>query len=296
MLDLQKDDLTEFFLRKTLYSFLEKLIQDAAANKRIFSIVLIDLDRFKKFNDKYGHPFGDEILKYMASIIRLSFMGSPSHFFRYGGDEFIVLLPEKDAKQAYMATVQYKYNMAHRPFLFNDNFFKITTSCGIANFPLDGQTIDQMIRKADEAMYYAKKHGRNKTILASKLKLHKIRGFLLFIVATCIIFQGLVMFSQYVIQKSQLSKHIKLIQDTANNYINRFLKHPATPTPTEPPRLDVVVLKNGTTLKGRILSESDTKIVFSLPLAEGSASISYPKTSVEKIMYAAEPAEPAPKK
>lgn len=82
---VQKDYLTGFFLRESLNTFLEKLISYSTVNKERFSLVLIDLDKFKKFNDTYGHSFGDEILKYVASMLRLSFPENPFYFFRYGG-------------------------------------------------------------------------------------------------------------------------------------------------------------------------------------------------------------------
>ena len=114
----QKDFLTGFPLRDTFYSFLKELISNSESKKDVFSIALIDVDHFKKFNDKFGHSCGDGILEYAAEILRLLF--HKERCFRYGGDEFIIVLPDKDREKALSLILSIKQNMLHRPFLFED--------------------------------------------------------------------------------------------------------------------------------------------------------------------------------
>ena len=121
--EAQKDFLTGFYLRESLKPFLEKLMLDSSIKKRHFSVALIDLDHFKRFNDKFGHNFGDEILKYAVSTIRLTFQGIQSYFFRYGGDEFIVVFPEKGPRETFNLIRKCSYNLNHRLFLYKNKFY-----------------------------------------------------------------------------------------------------------------------------------------------------------------------------
>ena len=115
----QIDFLTGFFLRESFGPFLEKAIREATATKGIITLALVDLDKFKKYNDNYGHDFGDEILKYAASTIRLTMDENQTYFFRYGGDEFIVVFVGKGPKEVYQLMRSCKNNLLRRPFLLN---------------------------------------------------------------------------------------------------------------------------------------------------------------------------------
>ena len=174
----RKDSLTGCYLREGLDLLLRQLITDSNENKRVFSVALIDLDHFKKFNDKFGHLFGDEVLKYTASVLGLTFYLDPYNLFRYGGDEFVAVFPDVEPNEAFHLLRHCVHNMKHRQFLFKNRLYKITISTGISGYPYDGETPEGLIQKADEAMYYSKRHGRNLVTLAGKIKYLKWRNFI----------------------------------------------------------------------------------------------------------------------
>ena len=159
-LNMKEDILTGFFVREELIPYLNVLIKKG--NK--FSLGLMDLDNFKKYNDEYGHLFGDEILKYVASTIKLTISGR-GDIFRYGGDEFIIIFQHRDRKHAANIFKVCNRNMQKRPFLYRNRFFKISASYGIVEYPSDAKDIKTLIDKADRAMYFAKKAARVKCLI-----------------------------------------------------------------------------------------------------------------------------------
>lgn len=265
-----KDFLTGFFSRESLNLFLENFIREATVNKKSFSVGLIDLDHFKKFNDKYGHLFGDEVLKYAVSTIRLTFQECECHFFRYGGDEFILIFLDKDPKEAARLLRQYTHNLRHRPFLINNKFYKITASCGIAGFPADGEKPEALIHKADEAMYFSKCHGRNLVTLAGKIKYLRLRNVLLIVGSACLIF--LIAFFSYKL----------MFKDVVRSAFRKFR---STRIITKPKELDMVILKNGDVYEGRILEETGDRVILSLYLTEGEGTVVFKKSELSAIKY-----------
>jgi diguanylate cyclase (GGDEF)-like protein len=267
----QTDCLTKFFLREALEPYLKKLVLDNTLSKKNFSIVLIDLDHFKKFNDKYGHIFGDEILKYTSGTLRLTFGEHQCCLFRYGGDEFIAVFTDKEAKEIYHILRHCNYNLIHRPFLFKNKLYKITISCGIAAFPHDGKTAEELIKRADEAMYFSKRHGRNLITSASRIKYLKLRSFFLLICSIMVIFWALFVFYQLTFKK--------VIQPTIFQFKN--LKFTATPESL----LDTIILKNGSVVKGRISEETEDRVIITLYFNNGEAETAFYKSEIEDIKY-----------
>lgn len=238
----QRDGLTGFFAREALNPFLEKLIAQNQESGATFSTVLIDLDHFKKFNDKLGHLFGDEILKYATSTLRLTFYEGQCRFFRYGGDEFIAVFPEKEPKETLQLMHQCHYNLRRRPCLFENKFYRVTISCGIAGFPLDASSAEELIQKADAAMYFSKHVGRNYMTLFSKIsylklcRIFTIAGIILGAIAIILAIYGLT-FKKIIKPTISQIQHMKII--------------------TRPKNLDTVILKDGTLFEGRIMSETE---------------------------------------
>jgi len=266
----ERDYLTKFYLRASLDPFLKKLIYDTALREGTFTIVILDLDHFKKFNDKFGHPFGDEILKYTSSTLRLSFPKGLCHFFRYGGDEFILILPDVTPKEAFHSVSHFTYIMSHRPFLFKNRFFKITVSCGIAGFPQDGQTIEQLINKADEAMYYSKRRGRNLTTLASKMmQLKFIHTFVITFGTLAVIILSYLAY-QYT------------FKDFVHSMINRISNIRVI---TESQNQDTIRLENKAILRGDIIKETNTQLILQMHLSNGDVTLSLDKSEIESIKY-----------
>jgi len=158
------DPLTGLFNRRY---FRERLFEEVERVKRhneCFTTFMIDIDNFKSFNDRYGHVGGDEILKGVAHSIRDA-VRSMDVVSRYGGEEFAVLLPHTDKKDALVIAERIRKSVEeYRPP--TDNFKEWPTiSLGIAEFPGDSADIDDLINSADRAMYKAKRTGKNKVVL-----------------------------------------------------------------------------------------------------------------------------------
>jgi len=265
----QKDSLTGFFTREGLYPFLESLILENKAAKKNFSVMLIDLNHFKKFNDKYGHLFGDEILKYATSTLHITFSECQCRFFRYGGDEFVGVLLDKGPKEALKLVGHCKYNLSHRPFLFKNKLYKIGISCGICGYPFDGDSPQELIKKADEAMYFSKRHGRKLIVLSGRINYLKLK-----MVLTSFISAGLiagVLFGLYKFSlKGPIQSGISKLKDI---------------TVVTGLHSDTVILKSGAVFKGKVISESDTKVVLSLSLGKDEGTITFDKSDIAEIKY-----------
>jgi len=275
--DKYKDHLTGFYQRGSLNPFLEKLLLSTESKNGTFSIALIDLDHLKKYNDKFGHSFGDLILKYVAGTLRLSLQQEDFYGFRYGGDEFVMIFPDKGSDQVSKLLRRCTHNLATRPFLFNNKLFKITFSCGIASFPYGGKEVWQLLEKADRAMYFSKRHGRNFITQASKLAHLQLYNVVALLTSVCIIlFSAFALYTQLFVPHIQsVKKKIKSIKFT-----------------TRTKGLDVLVLKDGTVFKGHILKETEDKVIFGLDLEEGEGNLIFDKSEIEEIKHRAKPVSP----
>jgi diguanylate cyclase (GGDEF)-like protein/PAS domain S-box-containing protein len=158
------DSLTRLYNRRQLYPMMQKDLDHAVRKKIPFSVLLIDIDHFKKFNDTYGHAGGDLLLVHFADKMR-SALRKIDSAFRFGGEEFIVLLPETTGEAAMVPAERVRQLIADsrlsmppegRPVSF-------TVSAGVAGHR-NGDTLDDVIRHADLAMYAAKSGGRNRVV------------------------------------------------------------------------------------------------------------------------------------
>lgn len=158
------DPLTALFNRRY---FRERLYEEVERVKRhdgCFSTVIIDIDNFKQFNDRYGHVAGDELLKGVSRAVKDA-VRSMDVVSRYGGEEFAVILPETNKKDAVVIAERMRKGVQeYRP---PHNIFDElpTISLGVAEFPADASHIDDLINKADRAMYLAKRMGKNRVVV-----------------------------------------------------------------------------------------------------------------------------------
>jgi diguanylate cyclase (GGDEF)-like protein len=130
----------------------------------VLSLLMLDLDRFKQVNDTYGHPGGDDALRAFAKRVQQD-LRSPDCFARYGGEEFAVIMPETGAGAARNVAERIRTSLASRPLLsLNGQEMTLTVSVGIATFPQDARTEDDLIAAADRALYAAKASGRNQVV------------------------------------------------------------------------------------------------------------------------------------
>lgn len=155
------DGLTELFNHRY---FQEQMIQQVESAKRynsVFSLILIDIDFFKNFNDLFGHQSGDAVLRQVSQKLKRN-VRSTDFVCRYGGEEMSIILPNTDREEAIITAQKICKTIAESPFkLANDKEGKVTISLGVATYPEDGMNPDELIAAADKRLYFAKEHGRN---------------------------------------------------------------------------------------------------------------------------------------
>ncbi len=152
------DDLTNIYNRRHFLERLQGEIDRARRYAVPFSVLFIDIDNFKELNDSYGHQVGDRILSELATILK-HWARSSDIVARYGGEEFVVLLPMTDKQRGIVAAERLRTRVQRHTFYRRK---KLTVSVGVAGFPGDGESVDQILGRVDEALYMAKKTGRNR--------------------------------------------------------------------------------------------------------------------------------------
>lgn len=168
------DALTGIANRRSFFEMLGAEFRRSRRYARQLSVLMLDLDHFKVVNDRYGHPFGDYVLRRLAEVVSESIRESDL-VGRYGGEEFAVALPEAGAEQAMRAAEKLRLAIAATEFRTDgvppegEPPVKITISIGVASLsPDDDQDEFELIRRADQALYEAKRTGRNREVLYSK--------------------------------------------------------------------------------------------------------------------------------
>ena len=157
------DSLTGLSNRRILTQRLSEELLRAQRQSHSFTVLMLDVDHFKKYNDAHGHPAGDEVLKKVANILRNCTRASDCTA-RYGGEEFAVLLSGKGGDTALQLAERIRERVAAEDFVGG----KVTISGGIAEFPAHGHTAEAVISSADEALYEAKRGGRNRVVCARR--------------------------------------------------------------------------------------------------------------------------------
>lgn len=153
------DHLTGMPNRRAFYERAKSQLQEARERKAPLSIVLMDIDHFKKINDAYGHDMGDTVLSSVASLL-IALSREEDMVARYGGEEFILLLPKSTLEHAYIMAERIREKIGSDIHVQGKT--RVTLSLGIAELQ-DDETIDTIIKRADEALYKAKASGRNRT-------------------------------------------------------------------------------------------------------------------------------------
>lgn len=164
----QIDSLTGLLTRRAFEERFKASVQNAVKRQVPLSLAYIDIDQFLNVNEAFGHLGGDAVLAGIAILLK-QHLGPEAILGRYGGDELVVLLPDAEREQAFLAIerlraaveskIDYRYEEAHFSI-------QVTISAGIASFPIDGQNEVELLRKADQALYRAKEISRNTIRLA----------------------------------------------------------------------------------------------------------------------------------
>jgi len=158
---IKYDALTGLLTKESLYLALQHELQRCRKFDIPLSVLMMDLDHFKKVNDTHGHQAGSHTLKEIGSLIS-QYLRETDVSARYGGEEFVAYLSEQRKQGARIAAENLKAAIEDARITFGDKTISITISIGVAQFPDDGDTIDELVARADEALYAAKDQGRNK--------------------------------------------------------------------------------------------------------------------------------------
>jgi len=163
-----RDPLTGLFNRRYLEEFFEQELIRSRRKSNQLSVLMLDIDHFKSFNDTFGHEAGDAVLFELGRFFKREMRGSDVTC-RYGGEEFILLLPETSIDNAERRAEQLRNNVKSLQVKFLDQILpEINVSLGIASFPDHGDSMGELIRNADLALYKAKEEGRDRVCIAPK--------------------------------------------------------------------------------------------------------------------------------
>ena len=155
------DPLTGLFNRTFFFAAVEREIARSARSGRGFCLLMMDLDELKQINDRLGHFFGDRVLRGVGEVIRASGRRIDTAA-RYGGDEFVVLLPETDPTGAYVLAEKIRLGVADLNVEVSGTVIQPSVSIGVVSFPEDGSTSDELMITADSSMYSSKRAGKNR--------------------------------------------------------------------------------------------------------------------------------------
>ena len=162
-----RDHLTGLFNRRYLEETLARELLRASRKELSLGIIMLDVDGFKEFNDTFGHAAGDAILKELG-ILLLEHVRGEDMPSRYGGDEFVIVLPDASREVTHERAELIRENVHHFHIQYEGQILEaVTLSLGIAVFPKDGSTPETVLKAADDALYRAKREGRDRVIVAN---------------------------------------------------------------------------------------------------------------------------------
>ena len=161
-----RDPLTRLFNRRFLEESLVRELQLAARNRQSISVLFLDLDYFKKFNDAFGHDAGDMVLQSLADLFN-KFFRATDICCRFGGEEFAVVLIDSSAEDAYIRAEAFRLEVNSLRLQYKKQpLGPLTVSIGVAAFPDHGSTSEGLLKIADQCLYESKARGRNVVTLA----------------------------------------------------------------------------------------------------------------------------------
>ncbi len=161
-----KDELTDLF---TFRYFKERLAEEANRARRYkmaFSLIILDLDKFKSINDTYGHPFGNIVLQAVAGVLHNTIRNGVDMAARFGGEEMALILPHTGEQGTFILAERIRAKVESLVFEHDGKPVKITISGGLATFPTHGETAEELLEAADAALYRSKEEGRNRMTVA----------------------------------------------------------------------------------------------------------------------------------
>jgi len=273
---VQKDELTGFPQRWDLYSFLEKLIVESGVKGKRFTTVAIDLNGSNKFLDR-GSLFVNEILKYTSSTLRLTLENKQCYFFRYGEKELIAVFPDKEPKEVLKSLQEIGYIFLKRPFLFENQLHNVSFRYGLASYPLDGMKKEELIRKTLDPNRLLKSELSNMGKFGDRIKSIKFNKAIVFILVIGIL-SVLVL-----LNNSNFKKAAQFITPFLDKIKSNKLFTKGAPKLADPDR---VITTSGSIFEGRILAETDDKVIINLLFQKGGeGTFSLNKKEIARIDY-----------
>lgn len=161
---LLEDALTGAHNRRGMDAVLAREVARARRNESRLTVAMIDIDHFKDVNDTYGHDAGDRLLAHISMVAR-SVLRESDALVRYGGEEFLLILPDADIKGAEFVIERLRLMIGRSPLIYDQHRIEVTFSCGIARLK-EGENGHSLVLRADRALYEAKRAGRNCTRIA----------------------------------------------------------------------------------------------------------------------------------
>ncbi len=157
------DALTGLYNRRRFFEMLENAVADGLRYERPLGLIMCDIDHFKSINDTYGHPMGDEVLRRVARVLN-DVARTTDRVCRIGGEEFAIILPQTDYQGAEQLAERFRQEIARQEFRHQGRDFSITLSLGICVLPEHARHKEELIQRADQALYQAKEGGRNRVV------------------------------------------------------------------------------------------------------------------------------------
>ena len=165
-----KDALTDLWNHGYFQHVFDEKLRTAKLNMSYLTLIMVDIDNFKNYNDTWGHQKGDDILAKISKVI-IESSRKIDFVCRYGGEEFAVILPEASKKDTTVIAERIRANIEQHQFIEEGHpSQKITVSLGVASFPEDGNNKSELIRAADEALYEAKRSGKNRVVFSNQVR------------------------------------------------------------------------------------------------------------------------------
>jgi len=161
-----RDSLTSLFLRRYLIDYMENNLRHFFLKEKDIGFLMIDLDHFKQYNDRFGHTAGDIVLKTVGDILGEMFQKQENIVCRYGGEEFAVVLPKTTKQETLKLAEDLRERIAKTGIVLRRKKTRVSVSVGAAHFPTDARNREGLIQKADMALYEAKRAGRNRVVAA----------------------------------------------------------------------------------------------------------------------------------
>ena len=163
------DSLTGLLNRKGITEGFSTFLVRYRRHQRPFSVIMLDIDHFKAINDRHGHLAGDLVLKEVSRVL-LREMREVDLVGRYGGEEFLMLLDETEAETAFVVAERIRNSLAGAAVSHEGVLIRVTASFGVAEISSGSESMEELMERADKAMYLAKQQGRNRTVLAGREK------------------------------------------------------------------------------------------------------------------------------